>query len=148
MLRAATETSDPSNGPPIIEAPLETITATFDSEEVDPFQKGTSPLSAVFEGGSAAGDGAWIIAEEETGEISLTTRTRSLELEFENNYLPVMPRASKTGGNAVFEEVTVECGVGNQGNDNTEAYNSLMYVRGFTQVEEPRYRGKLCDPLL
>jgi len=129
--------SDPSNGPPIIEAPLETVTATFDSEEVDPFQKGTSPLSAVFEGGSAAGDGAWIIAEEETGEISLTTRTRSLELDFENNYLPVVPRASKAGGNAVFEEVTVDCGVSNQGNDNTEAYNALMYVRGFTQVEDP-----------
>ncbi|MGW8369594.1 MAG: hypothetical protein ACWGPN_13070, partial [Gammaproteobacteria bacterium] len=129
--------ADPSNGPPIIEQPLQTITADFANAESDPFQKGTPPLSALFEGGTAAGNGAWIIPENETGEIKFTTPTRSLTIEFENDYEPPLPGLNKASARDVFRQVDVECGVSNQGNNNSEAYNALMYLRGFTQVEDP-----------
>ncbi|MDH3933400.1 MAG: hypothetical protein OET16_14360, partial [Chromatiales bacterium] len=114
-----------------------TITVDFDSTEADPFQNGTPPLSALFEGGTASGDGAWIIPEDETGEITFTTPTRSLTIEFENDYQPPVPGLNKASVGDVYRQVDVECGVSNQGNNNSEAYNALMYLRGFTQVEDP-----------
>ena len=129
--------ADPSSGPPIVEQPTEKITATFGDAETDPFQKGASPLSAVFEGGTASGNGAWIIPENETGEITFTTPTRSLTIEFANDYQPPEPGLNKSGSQRVMQQVDVECGVSDQGNNNSEAYNALMYLRGFTQVDDP-----------
>ncbi len=140
--------TDPSNGPPIIEQPLQTITADFSNAETDPFQKGTPPLSASFSGGTAVGDGVWIIPEEETGAISFATPTRSLTLEFENNYQPPVPGLNKSASRDVFRQVDVECGVSDQGNDNAEAYNALMYLRGFTQVDDPATAANSADRFL
>jgi len=67
--------------------PPVTVTETFNFKSVDSyFVVGTPPVHARFSGGTAAGSGAWVIAEGQTGVVDFGTPADAVKFSTQDNF--------------------------------------------------------------
>jgi pullulanase-type alpha-1,6-glucosidase len=125
--------ADVDEGATTTQQPPVSSSTSFATEATDPFIVGTAPFTAQFSGGVASGNGAWVIKPNQTATVFFGTPADRVTFTTLQNFTV----SSAPTGSAPLRQTTrrtaaaaAACGVPDAGNDNTQPFGALMFVRG------------------
>jgi pullulanase-type alpha-1,6-glucosidase len=122
--------ADIDEGATTAQQPPVSSSTSFATRATDPFIAGNAPFTAQFSGGVASGNGAWVIKPNQTATVFFGTPADRVTFTTQQHFTV----SSAPTGSAPLQQrrqaAAAACGVPDTGNDNTQPFGALMFVRG------------------